>query len=138
MANTDALTRNLPFGVYHAAPATRAEGEGGPFETDAEGSVRVVGTVAPSLSASLVTGQKDVTNVAAQLTAAPTAFSQGFRLANLSTSISPIFFGPAGVTAATGDEIPVGQSVVLPVADASTIYVITAASTARASFSGYS
>jgi hypothetical protein len=86
-------------------------------------------------STSIVTGQAAVTTTAAQLASTAT-YKNGIKLTNLSTSASPLFYGPSGVTATTGDELPAGQSVVLPVSDPSLIYVITASSTATASFAG--
>jgi hypothetical protein len=38
----------LPFGVYHAVPTTRTEGQGGPSETDAQGNLRVAEQVPPA------------------------------------------------------------------------------------------
>jgi hypothetical protein len=35
------FANTLPWALYHAAPVTRTEGQGGPLETDAKGSLRV-------------------------------------------------------------------------------------------------
>lgn len=69
------------------------------------------------------TGQQDVTATAAKLNAGtPTSFSNGLRLKCLATSTAPLFYGNAGVTTSTGDEIAPGESVVLPIADLSTAW----------------
>ena len=93
-------------------------------------------SVVPAMSASLTTGQKAVTNTVGQLAASGGPFRNGIKLTNLSTSASPLFYGASGVTASTGDELPLGTSVVLTMSDPSLIYVITASGTATASYAG--
>jgi hypothetical protein len=92
--------------------------------------LRVLGGGTPGL---LFTGQKAVTTTAGALGAAATAIT-GIKLTNLSTSASPLFYGPAGVTASTGDELPAGASVVLTMTDPALVYLITASGTATASY----
>jgi hypothetical protein len=85
-----------------------------------------------------VTGQQAITGAAAKLNAgSPTNLSKGFRLKNLSTSTAPMFYGNSGVTTTTGDELAPGESVVLPIADLSTVYVIaTTSGTTKVSWVG--
>jgi hypothetical protein len=115
-ADAVALAAQLPAALGPTTPA---------------GSVSTV----QAASTSLVTGQKAVTTTIAQL-ASTAVYKNGVKLTNLSTSTSPLFYGPSGVTATTGDELPAGQSVVLPVTDPALIYLITASGTATASYAG--
>jgi hypothetical protein len=39
-ATLTGFANTLPWGLFHAAPVTRTEGQGGPFETDAKGNLR--------------------------------------------------------------------------------------------------
>lgn len=95
-------------------------------------------SVVSAQSTSLVTGQQAVTNAAVKLNGGTaTAWKNGLRLKNLSTATAPLFYGVSGVTTGNGDELAAGESVVLPIADISLVYVIAAAnSTATASWTG--
>ncbi len=41
-ATLTGFLNTLPWGIYHAAPSTRTEGQGGPVETDEKGNTRIV------------------------------------------------------------------------------------------------
>jgi len=112
-----------------------------------DGKLPTIGVTTPSASVSFVNsqstsfavGQQAITNAAAKLNGGTaTAFKNGFVLRNMSTSTASFFYGLVGVTSTTGDEIIPGGSVVIPVADISTVYVIAVSSgTARASWGGF-
>jgi hypothetical protein len=117
-AKQDALSAQIPAALGPTTPAASL-------------------STVQALSAAIVTGQKAVTTSVAALATTAT-YKNGIKLTNLSTSASSIFYGPSGVSATTGDELPVGQSVVLPLADPALIFVITASGTATATFAGLS
>lgn len=118
------------------------DANGNPTVAEAELAVDIKGQLKAltQLSTSITTGQQAVTNTAAKLNGGvATSFTNGFRLKNLSTSTAPVFYGPSGVTTSTGDELAPGESVILPVADASTVYVIAvSAGTSTVSIAGLS
>jgi len=72
----------------------------------------------------LMTGQQAVTTAAAPLAAAPAGT---FRLKALKANAASVFYGPAGVSITTGDELAPGESVILDIANADMVYVIAAA-----------
>jgi len=90
-----------------------------------------------ALSTLFGTGQLAVTASALAL-GASTSFKNGFALANLSSSTASLFVGGSGVTTSTGYEIAPGTSLVIPVQDISTVYVVAAViSTATACWIGF-
>jgi hypothetical protein len=95
-------------------------------------------SVTQAESVTFATGQQAVTGTAAKLNGGTaTSWGNGFRLKCLSTSTASLFYGPSGVTTSTGDELAPGESVVLPMSDISSVYVIAvSASTATASWVG--
>jgi hypothetical protein len=120
--------------------------DGGPgdLRTYTDGSlwVRIAGalsgiTALTQLSTSIVTGQQAVTATAAALNSGTaTSWTNGFRLKNLSTSNASIFYGPSGVTTSTGDELAAGESVIIPVANIASVFVIAASTGSTASWTG--
>lgn len=93
--------------------------------------------VANAISSTFSTGQKAVTNSALAL-GSSTTYRNGFALTNLSTSTASVFIGTASVTTSTGFELAIGASIVIPVQDIATIYVIAAsAGTSTVSWIGF-
>lgn len=90
------------------------------------------------LTSQFTTGQQAVTTVATALNGGSlTQFTAGVKLTCLSNSTASLFMGTAGVTTSTGDELPPGSSVVLPISDVSGLYVVaTANSTTMISWLG--
>lgn len=84
-------------------------------------------------------GQKAVTGAPAQLTTTPTAFAFGVELRNRSDSADPVFWScESSVTTSTGHELPAGQGAFIPIADASKIYLVCAATGAtKVTFAGF-
>jgi hypothetical protein len=82
------------------------------------------------MTSQITTAQVSITASASALSATATNFTGGVKITNLSSSNNSVFIGISGVTATTGDELPAGQSVVLPIpiVDLSSIYAICAAS----------
>lgn len=118
-ATVAALSAKLPTALGPATPANSL-------------------SVAGAISTSITYGQTSVNGTAAKVSSSTTNFKGGFYLTNLSTSADPIFYGDASVTTSTGDELPAGQKVFVPIADASTVYAICAASgTTKATFAGF-
>jgi hypothetical protein len=93
----------------------------------------------------IVTGQQAVTAAAVPLPTQiqPNPFAgsvrgEGFQLilGNLKASTASLYYGPAGVTTATGKEVPAGSQDIIRVNDPSQIFVIAAApATATATWS---
>ena len=85
------------------------------------------------------TGQLAVTGSAQQVSSTATSFSGGVKLTNLSSSSVSIFLGnSSSVTTSTGDELPVGQSVILPLGDLSSVYLIASGTGSTLSWLGIS
>lgn len=81
-------------------------------------------------STQFLTGQQSVNSVAAPLNnGVATSFASGIKLTCLATSAYPLFIGDSSVTLSTGDELAPGSSVILPIYDVSTIYVISQGAT---------
>jgi len=80
-----------------------------------------------ALSTTFSNGQKAVTNSAATL-GSTTAFKNGLALTCLSSSTASIFIGTSGVTTSNGYELAPGQSIVVPIQDIASIYVVAVAS----------
>lgn len=90
-----------------------------------------------ALSSQFVTGQQSVTASALALNSGTaTNFQNGVKVTCLSSSTVSVFLGKSTVTTGTGDELPPGQSVVLPIQDISSIYVIAASAAATVSWLG--
>lgn len=90
-----------------------------------------------ALSSQFTTGQQAVTASAVQLNSGTaTNFQNGVKLTCLSSSTVSAFIGKSGVTTSTGDELPPGQSVILPIADISSVYVIATGTGATLSWLG--
>jgi hypothetical protein len=47
-ATLTGILNTLPWGLYHAAPVTRTEGQGGPVETDVKGNLRITEQAPPA------------------------------------------------------------------------------------------
>lgn len=84
----------------------------------------------------LKTGQMAVTNAAAALptvlpaeSSTATTFGMSFRirLKALKANAASVFYGPAGVTTATGDELAPGESATFDINDLALVFVIAAA-----------
>lgn len=89
----------------------------------------------------LDSGQQDVTDTATALipnrSEANTDFQGGFRLKNLIGSAAPIYYGRAGVTPQTGDELGVGESQGFASHNIAAVFVVSAAASgSRVSWSG--
>jgi hypothetical protein len=89
----------------------------------------------------LRTGQQAVTNAAVALPSligsAGETLAEGLQitLRNLKASTASLFYGPAGVTTATGNELAPGEAITFILNDLALIFVIAAASsTATASW----
>lgn len=130
----------LPSG---AASTIRVETFDGQFAALGSSTPIGVQTTASSisttsaLSTSFSTGQLAVTG-SAQVLGASTAYKNGFALTNLSSSTASMFIGASGVTTTTGFELAPGTSLILPVQDISTVYVIAAtAGTTTANWIGF-
>ena len=81
------------------------------------------------MSSQLLTAQQSVTASAVALNSGTaTAFTNGIVITNSASSAASVFIGIVGVTISTGLEIPSGSSVVLPIQDVSSLYVIAVAS----------
>ena len=105
--------------------------------TTGSGSTSSSISTVQALSTTFASGQLAVTASALAL-GSSTAFKNGFALTNTSASSASLFVGGSGVTVSNGFELAPGASLIIPVADISTIYVIAAAiSTATASFIGF-
>lgn len=90
-----------------------------------------------TLPSSLVNGQISVTSTRAAFPS--NALSQGITIEALSTNAVSVFVGNSTVTASStagGIELPPGAAVTILVSNSNLLYVITASSTATASFVG--
>lgn len=90
----------------------------------------------PTINSQFSTGQLAVTASAQPLSASITSFSGGVKITNLSTSSLSIFLGGSSVTTSTGDELPAGQSVVLPIININSLYVIASSTGSTISWLG--
>ena len=90
-----------------------------------------------SLSNQFSTGQLAVTGSSQALKGSATNFTGGVKLTNLSSGSISIFLGnSSSVTKSTGDELPVGQAIILPIADISSVYVIASGTGSTISWLG--
>lgn len=74
-------------------------------------------------------GQASVTSLASAISASPTNFTNGVILECISSAPVSIFVGfTSSVSTSTGFELPPGASIVLPIFDLSSVFVVSSSS----------
>lgn len=128
-ATLTGMLNTLPWGIYHATPTTRTDGQGGPFEQDANGNTKeTMGTYLagePGSSSYLNVSQFEDATTTNALTVDQSQALEASSIAKASAGNLYAAFGTISASAPTGEYfVHLEDSATLP-ADGAVTHIIT-------------